>query len=125
MASIFGGSFSQLRQALGLADSPRYSLPVDTGNLGFGTDYLRSNNGAGALYELYAGSLDPQLSGVVRRNKGRIEDAYQAAAAVDSGLQRDQFLNAYDPEKLYKSLTPYDRGENPRAFGRQYRLLQA
>lgn len=136
MPSIFGGSFAALRQQLGLGatmGSGSAQFPVDVGGLGFGTDYLRSNQGSGAMYDLYADQYartNPALARAIRNNKGAIESKYGTAAAVDPTLQRDQFLSAYDPMKnLYKSLTPIERygyrGSPGNFAGRGFRTLSA
>lgn len=130
MPSIFGGSFAALRQQLGLQPMQNQGrFPVDVGHLGFGTDYLRSNAGANSLYDLFADQYSgskPSMARAIRANKSRIEDAYGVAAAVDPTLQRDQFLQAYDPmHGLYKRLTPFERGERPAAYARGFRTLQA
>jgi len=129
--SIFDGSFAQLRQQLGLQSAPNPTrFPVDVGGLGtFGTDYLRSNQGANSLYDLFASGYDrsnPALAGLIRNNKSKIEDAYGAAAAADPMLQRDQFLQAYDPvQGLYKRMNFFQRGERPSAYQGRYRTLQS
>ena len=138
---LYGDSFRELRRRLGWDDSldqptPRLSIlssrnfvPEETSPLG--VDYLNSNEGSQALYQLYSDwisglSRNPSTQGYasnanalgqfIGRNTGGIENRYKSAAAVDPTITRQQFLRAYDPRQQYKQANWLQRGERPWAF---------
>lgn len=120
-------TYSSLADLLGI-NRPRTPLSYLSRTNAVGLDYLNSNEGANSLYESYIDSIaatNPALARLLRRNTKRIEDQYGAAAAENTALSRVGFLESYDPGNLRKTLTPYERGENPGAYQGRYKFTRA